>query len=206
MIKNIVLCILLLGVPIFSAHADKSCEVTPAVYHLDALPIFYTSNNMSRIKGTFGRAIGTPLLIHGWVYDSKCIPISEVSVELWHKNANGVFNFDEAHFELWDKHFTGTGTAATDNWGYFLFQTIFPGTMAKGEMPALYLRVRHPDFPILETKFFFEDFYNGRDILLKSLTNAQKYRLIAEKMENDQDFLEYKISIVMSGESHYKTN
>lgn len=187
-------------------YVDQVCIPTPAAYKIQPLPEFYHSNNMRSFIGMTGHAKGRNLVFEGRVYDNNCIPIPNAIVEIWHKNSEGIYNDDIRHMDLWDKNFTGTGSAQTDNWGRFAFYTIFPGTSDKHEMRHIDLRVRHPDFPILETRMYFEGFYTGRDSLLRGFSDSEKRQLISNREKNIGDALNFSILLVLDGQNRYKIN
>lgn len=189
-----------------SAFSRQDCEITPNLYEIKPLPYFYDSNNMRHFTGSLGRAAGTPLLIRGYVYDEKCVPIPNAVVELWHKNYSGAFNYDINYYKLHDPNFTGSGTSNTNNLGEFVFYTIFPGTTSTNERPFMNFRVRHPDFPILETRFFFEDHKHGSDSLLNRINLRKKHLLMAKRLPLKIETLEYEVFMVLDGRNKYKTN
>lgn len=186
------------------AYTIQDCRITPKLYEIEPLPHFYDSNNLRYFKGSLGRAAGTPVVVRGYVYDERCVPIPNAVVELWHKNYSGVFNYDKESIRLHDPNFTGSGTANTNNLGEFVFYTIFPGTTHVNEIPFLNFRVRHSDFPILETRFFFEDHKRGYDPLLSTLPHNKRYLLMAKRLPLKIETLEYEVFMVLDGRNKYK--
>lgn len=186
------------------AKASTMCHATPKVSDLMPLPEFANSNNLRRLTGSIYTARGMPIVIIGKVVDLNCVPIQNAVINIWQKNANGVYNFDIKQRRLWDKNFSSTGTATTDNNGTFRVVTILPG----GKSPAINFLVKHADFPTLETKFHFagarsshKHYHYGKG------RNADP--LLATKMKEcgecvcSKDICYYQLQIVLNGENKY---
>lgn len=187
-----------------ATFAVQKCQVTSALYEIKPLPEFYDSNNLRHFIGSLGDAIGTPLVLKGYLYDEKCVPIPNGIVEIWHKNYSGFFNYERLRNGYYDPNFTGSGTANTNNLGEFVFYTVFPGTSSANETPFVNIRVRHPDFPILETRFYFEDHPHSHDPLLRRLSMHKRHLLMLKRLPMKNEALEYEMFIVLDGRSKYK--
>lgn len=187
-----------------SVFAMQKCDVTPQLYEIKPLPKFYDSNNLRHFTGSLGNAIGTPLVIRGYLYDEKCVPIPNGVVEIWHKNYSGFFNYERLKEGYYDPNFTGSGTANTNNLGEFVFYTIFPGINNSNKTPFINLRIRHSDFPILETRFYFEDHLYSHDSLLKKLNRNKHHLLMLKHLPMKNESLEYELFVILDGRNKYK--
>ncbi|TZF78871.1 protocatechuate 3,4-dioxygenase [Anaplasma marginale] len=153
-----------------------NCVETPEIHDVSEMPnVFNLSNNLARKPGSPVVADGELVYIVGRVTDSKCHPLSNVSVFMWQADSRGVYNSGrvassgEAAGSLgkpgevkYDEHFNGSGKATTDNLGNFGFVTIMPGRHM-GRSPRLHFLLKHQDFPELQTEMFFEGLGGSED-------------------------------------------
>ncbi len=189
----------------------RECPITPALYDVMPLPKFQNSNNLRRLTGALNFAKGKPMILLGTVLDRNCVPIPNAVVEIWQRNSNGVYNFDIRNSSQWDPNFSSTGTTVVDNMGKFAFYTVFPGRQG-GVIPSVNFRVRHADFPLIETRFYFSGYMQGGDGLIHTISSQELQRLIAHKInscdlahEYNEDFVYYEVQIIMDGYNKYLT-
>ncbi len=95
----------------------------------------------------------------------------------------------------YDAYFIGTGSAITDNLGYYNFKTIMPG-VRNDDVPHISFMITHSDFAPLETKMFFDD--NEDDDFI-DLEKAHQKLLIAKT----SDKINYKFNITFKGKNKY---
>lgn len=143
------------------------CSPTPTM-EMDFLPVesLNRTNDLWRKAGSAEPAYGRPVYIRGIVTDKKCVPLPNVTVEVWQADSGGVYalNPDGSKVEDFvgdtgleaDKYFSGTGIAYTNNLGEFSFITVYPGALGNNT-PYLKMRIKHPGFDTITTKMFFED-------------------------------------------------
>lgn len=118
------------------------------------------TNNLRRETGSGYVADGQPIYVIGRVLDKNCIPMTGARVELWQHDAKGKLPSSEKK----DPHFTGSGTAFTDNLGQYSFLTVMPGKGSSKNLPTLYVRVTHDalDAPqVVQTHVHFVSHRHG---------------------------------------------
>ncbi len=170
---------------------------------------FSTSNNLAKKSGSFYRAYGEIIFVKGTVTDSFGVPIEGAIIEIWQANAAGKYHtlLDEDS-EYYDKYFSMSGRAITDNLGQYDFITIMPGSNP-GRGPHINMNVYHQKFGRLETEMYFEDHpYNKGDYQYMAY-NEQDRKLVTAKVRrsNFADKNSIKIctfNIVMRGVHQYK--
>ncbi|MCD6034585.1 MAG: protocatechuate 3,4-dioxygenase [Rickettsiales bacterium] len=191
-IKTVVIGITLIGsafpqnAQALSDEVVTTCTITPTVLSLVAMPeAIALTNNLRRKTASPLLADGVPIYIRGVVRDERCVPIPGVRVQVWQADAKGYYVTDSegVHDADADPNFTGSGTATTDNMGHYEFITILPGE-AEGRPPVVHLRVKHPEFGIVETDLFF-DKMPGATEYHKHLTEVVAKLLTAESQPID---------------------
>ena len=80
-------------------------------------------NDLTRISKDSPQAAGDVVEIKGRVIDGDGAPCTCALVEVWQADAEGRYG------EEGDPHFSGFGRALTDNDGYYVFTTVFPGSV-----------------------------------------------------------------------------
>lgn len=207
-----------------------NCLITPAVWDNIVQPEIYVGNNMWRMVGSADFAKGTYIEITGRVVDSNCVPLNNAVIEIWQMDHEGYdMNYygtdyltenesDNLYKKNGDKNFVGSGTAITNNLGYYTFYTIIPGNRNSDRMPHINFTIHHKDFINLETQMFFPEekysIYNdniinkliGDKILYKKLLIAKK---IASKINVGGSMPgitmdKYQFDITLEGNNKYK--
>jgi protocatechuate 3,4-dioxygenase beta subunit len=130
-----------LELPLTPACGDD--DPTPS---LTAGPFYKASSPRKRdLRSEFGR--GKPIDLVGFVVDTRCQPLSDVAVEIWHADEAG-------HYD--NKGFLLRGHQRTDAQGRWAFQTIV--TKHYSNRTAHYhFRVQRPGGRALVTQLFFPD-------------------------------------------------
>ncbi|MFI4983602.1 MAG: dioxygenase [Rickettsiales bacterium] len=187
----------------------KNCPTTPALWEIKGSPEIAKTNNLRRKTGSSEFASGDFVVISGRIVDENCVPITEATVEIWQNNALGLDQASETRDQNVDPNFLATGTAITDNLGFYDFFTIFPGKGKNGRVPHINFRVKHRDFQPLETEMFFENqLGNETDVMLNQEIPAAKQKLLIAKAEkNDNDLekgIKYVFDITLEGINKYK--
>jgi len=183
-----------------------------------SLPLILSNDNdLTFVKGHTGQAKGVTIYFRGQVLEktgpdsSVCRPIPEATVLMWQANFSGRYNhqdddngprqfphprtgnmIDRVH----DRSFQYWGKATTDQHGYFVFKTIFPGFYPATEdwyrPPHLHFSIRangHPEF-VTQTYFKGEALpnpeltheLNAKDWILRhpTISTAQQEQVIVE--------------------------
>jgi protocatechuate 3,4-dioxygenase beta subunit len=111
---------------------------------LTAGPFYKPSSPRKRdLRSEFGR--GNPIDLAGFVVDTRCRPLSDVLVEIWHADEAG--NYDNRGFLL-------RGHQRTDAEGRWAFQTIFTKNYSN-RTAHYHFRVQRQGGRALVTQLFF---------------------------------------------------
>ena len=102
---------------------------------------------------------GMPLTITGRVLDTRCRPLAEALLDVWHCDAEGVYD---------NKGYTLRGKIHADRKGRYELRTILPVPYKVGEnryRPAhIHLKISGPGTGVLTTQLYFEgDQWNTKD-------------------------------------------
>ena len=171
--------------------------------------VFSTSNDLTRVVGSFHVATGELLYLKGTITDAFGVPIEGATVRIWQTNSSGKYqSLLEEDSEYIDKNFIMSGTARSDNLGRYGFKTIFPGFI-EGRAPHINVIISHKDFGEIQTEDYFENHpLNEKDPQYMSYTEAEKEMLTAKVVNIDNmDPKQGKIAtfnIVMDGIHAYK--
>lgn len=164
------------------------CKLTPAMAP-SYVPEYGINphGNLTRKPGSPWRAKGMYSVISGTVVNEDCVPIPNVSVQLWqldsygrqfkdYKNENPWVTYDEE----FDPNFSYSGAAKTDNLGRFNLITILPGAH-KEDAPHFNLRFYHHNYNILFTRMYIKGHpRNAEDPALSELLDEQKDRVMVK--------------------------
>lgn len=124
------------------------CETTN-----DILGPFYREGAPLRSDLTDPGIEGTRITLEGTVYSSDCsTPLKGAMVEIWHCNADGVYDNDSDAFSQ-------RARLLSDDSGSYTFKTIFPGKYLNGKLyrPAhIHFRVTAPDSKELISQIYFK--------------------------------------------------
>lgn len=195
------------------------CSPTPTI-KMEFPPIesVYKTNNLWRKVGSAEPAYGKPIYIYGTVTDKKCVPLPNVTVEIWQADSEGMvaINADGTPMVDFvgdsglkpDKYFPGTGTAYTDNMGRFSFITVFPGALGEN-IPHLKVRVSHSELGTFTTKMFFATTKNNAIDPDYDALDAKKRKLVMAVtdptgMTPKKDATTYYYNITMKKKAKYR--
>jgi len=87
---------------------------------------------------------GEPITIAGYVTDSRCRPLPESLIEIWHADENG--DYDRQGYRL-------RGHQFTDEQGRWWFNTVMPA-LYPGRTRHFHFRVQRPGGAVLTTQLF----------------------------------------------------
>lgn len=156
-----IILVLITSLTAFNAEAkpaEKKCKITPATKIGDAPKKFVTTNNLRQKTGSVFVAEGSPIYIKGNIVDENCVPISDVTIELWQANAIGTAQYNPrlAKKGSVDSNFNPTGVASSDNLGNFQFTSIAPAVY-ENLPPHLHLRFKDKLFKQFDVRMFLDD-------------------------------------------------
>jgi protocatechuate 3,4-dioxygenase beta subunit len=101
------------------------------------------------------QAAGEVILLTGKVLDTSGAPIEGAAVEIWHTDANGVYDHPgDPSTESRDRAFQFYGTSVTDAAGTYGFRTIKPG-LYEPRPRHIHVKVRIDGAEALTTQFYF---------------------------------------------------
>lgn len=100
-------------------------------------------------------ARGDVLLLYGIVMDRAGHSVSDVAVEIWQTDANGIYDHPRAPSTAQrDQAFQFFGTAITDEQGFYMFRTIVPGRYPPRPR-HIHVKVKREGQELLTTQFYF---------------------------------------------------
>ena len=188
----------------FANEVLLECPTTPQIWDIATPPEAHKTNNLRRKTGSDEFAKGERITITGRVVDENCIPVTNVIVHMWQKNANGVYEYEDGNWDKKDPNFYGSGTAVTNNLGEYSFFTILPKG-SKTQSSHTNLRVSHRDFLPMETKVFFKEHLGkGKNKATMKLMGKKDFKAISiAGKQKDMEML-YNFNIVLEGQVWYK--
>ena len=155
-----------------------------------------------------GDVDGGCIVIEGRVFDGENSPVDDALIEIWQATASGHYAHPEdCRDEPPAQEFTGFGRVATDEEGYFRFETVKPGRVpGKGDS----LQAPHISVSIfargmlkrLATRLYFADeaVANAEDSILASISDeAARASLLAEPIVKEGRKI-YRFDIHLQGE------
>ena len=117
-----------------------------------------------------GSAVGTPLSLHGYVYDYNRQPVANAVVEIWQADVNGYYKHPraagpDALDPYWritadqlDSKFDYFSSVETTGSGRYSFQTIIPRwyhVFGTDRAAHIHIKVRSVDNGVLTTEIYF---------------------------------------------------
>lgn len=210
-----------------------NCKSTPQVWSIRVKPPIYATNNLRRRVGSAFMAQGEPIKVTGRVLDSRCVPVNQVLVEMWHADHQGIMrdglalNYTNDRFlystqnsfnaanpddrdmfqETIDPHFTGSGSCVTNMLGEYTFYTIMPGKVASSEPIKMMFSVHPRNGAVVETHMFFaySEAEHDPEVDAELKTSGRARELVAEEL-NDEGGEEraYRFNIVLPDNVKYK--
>lgn len=120
---------------------------------------FYKAGAPERTAMVESGTPGTPLIVSGRVLDTRCQPVPNAILDVWHCDADGVY--DNTGYKM-------RGKLQADKKGRYEIKTIVPPPYKAGPTtyrPAhLHLKLSASNVPIRTTQLYFEgDKYNAVD-------------------------------------------
>jgi protocatechuate 3,4-dioxygenase, beta subunit len=203
-----------------------NCVPTPMIWEKSPPPNIYMNNNLWRFVGSAKFAKGTYIKISGRILDNMCVPINSALVEVWQLDSRG---YDSNYYNNIsvldpslvsqslmhaDQNFVGSGSAISDNLGYYTIYTIIPGVYETDRMPHINFRISHKNMPETRTQMYFPELNMSveRDAFAKKMVKNISYRklLVAEKIGwqknilHNTDAIVYKFDIVLKAKNKYR--
>jgi protocatechuate 3,4-dioxygenase beta subunit len=147
------------------AAETMSCPTTPELWSVGILPQAKNYNDLTKNYDSFEVAKGKKIIIKGKVLDKDCVPISGAKVSIWQANSMGYYqlNVSDEYNEKYDPNFAESGNIISNNLGEFEFITVYPGKV-NAVTPNIIFKVEHQNFQPMETKMFFPENNNVKDI------------------------------------------
>jgi protocatechuate 3,4-dioxygenase beta subunit len=146
-----------------SAHAAPILKPTPACGSGEVTPQqtagpFFKPASPERASLIEPETHGNRFVLEGLVLSTRCAPVANALVELWHAGADG--RYDNQGFRL-------RGHQYTDAEGRYSFETIMPGTYGP-RTRHYHVKVQAPDRPVLTTQVYFPgEKRNATDFLFR---------------------------------------
>ncbi|MEZ5669680.1 MAG: intradiol ring-cleavage dioxygenase [Alphaproteobacteria bacterium] len=107
---------------------------------------YYTPGTPLRSDFT-GDGPGVPLLLEGFVTDAACLPLGDAVVDIWHANADGIYDNDGYRFR---------GYQRTDAAGRYWLRTIVPGLYGR-RTRHIHVKAQAAGTAVLTTQLYFPD-------------------------------------------------
>jgi protocatechuate 3,4-dioxygenase beta subunit len=142
--------------------------MTPKM-HPDNQPEFFpTYNDLNRKEGDFDSEYADSIMIRGIVADKNCVPISDVSINIWQEDEYGTVRYVPDDYFPYKGHnmnykmhrdIQGLGRTYSTNEGRFKFITVPPGGMLIKNHKQKYINISisHPDLPGFEGKLILNE-------------------------------------------------
>lgn len=147
-------------------------------YPLD-LPLDH-DNDLVRVEGQDGRAVGTIVDVVGQLLDADGKPLAGVQIEIWQVNGYGRYHhrYDDQD-KPWDPNFQGFGRTLTASDGSYRFRTVRP-VAYPGRAPHIHFAISDRRFATFYTQMYIAGApENDGDFLLRRVRDvAARERLI----------------------------
>lgn len=133
---------------------------------------YFTPNSPERSSLVEEGMSGERIILTGYVYSTDCQPIDKALLDIWHCDADGVY--DNEGYRL-------RGHVFTDEDGLYQIETIKPG-IYPGRTRHIHLKAQAPNGPVLTSQLYFPDDEetNARDRIYDE-------RLLVEWIEPESD-------------------
>ncbi|MEX2425866.1 MAG: protocatechuate 3,4-dioxygenase subunit alpha [Thermomicrobiaceae bacterium] len=146
---------------------------------------------------------GTPIVIHGYVYDGASEPVPDAAIEIWQADEEGEYLTGELFEQISrGSEFTGYGRVGTDDTGRFQIRTVKPGPVpfdnSRHQAPHICVTVYARGLlNHIVTRIYFEgDPLNDEDPILQRVPDHRRETLIATRTQDGT----YRFDIVLQGE------
>ncbi len=149
---------------------------TEGPFYPDKLPLD-TDNNLLIVNSSSTSAVGEVTHLTGSVLNSVGEPISNVVVEIWHADNNGIYLHSRCpNQEQRDRNFQGFGCSVTNASGEYSFLTIKPVPYDLGvkRTPHIHFIVRKGDKRLLTTQMYIKGHpWNEQDFIFQSIRGKE---------------------------------
>lgn len=154
---------------------------------------FVADNDLTRIVGGSGVALGQVIHINGVVRDLHCRPVPNANVEIWQACASGRYNhnFDPNPAPL-DPNFRYWGETFTNELGEYSFKTILPGAYPAADdwdrPPHIHFRIAKLGYKELITQMYFKgEPLNDMDKILTRVPRRMWNDIVVDFTTNPAD-------------------
>lgn len=143
-----------------------------------------TDNDLVRVRGVRGQALGTIAHVMGRVSDFSGAPMAGAMVEIWQCDQNGRYHhLRDRGQQRRDDGFQGHGRTISDARGYYHFRTIRPMSYP-GRTPHIHFAVVAPNGRRLVTQMYIEgESANAGDPLLNSIRDRRQRASVIVPLE-----------------------
>lgn len=152
------------GAPSLANTAQPEPESITVTYHTpsQAEGPYYTvekpadrDNDLIVVDGATGEPDGEIIEFFGVVYDSTGFPVSDVLIEIWQTDSQGVYLHPaDSGTDLRDPNFQFYGEATTADDGSYEFRTILPGRY-EPRPRHIHVKIKFEGQTLLTTQFYF---------------------------------------------------
>ncbi|MCY1291605.1 protocatechuate 3,4-dioxygenase, beta subunit [compost metagenome] len=163
-------------------------------FYPERLPLD-SDNDLVRVAGQPGGALGTLVQLHGRILDARGEPLDHALVEIWQADANGVYLAQGGTRR--DAGFQGYGRFETASSGEYRFRTIRP-VPYPGRTAHIHVAVTLPGQPRFVTQCYVRgEPGNARDYLLGAVAPDERERLLADFLPHGDGELVARFDIVL---------
>lgn len=152
-------------------------------------------NDLTRVLGQPGRALGRIADLSGQILDTNGSPLPSVRMEIWQCDANGRYRHPrERGAAPVDERFQGHGHATTDEQGRYRFRTIRP-VPYPGRTPHIHAAVFLPGQHPFTTQIYVKDEpRNTADFLFSRIPDDKRHLVLADFAPSDGVDSEVKLT------------
>ena len=119
-------------------------------------------NDLTALDGATGAPAGEIIEFSGTLYDRNGRVIPNATIEIWQKDANGVYlHPDDPSTAQRDVNFQFYGEAVTDGNGAYTFRTVFPGEY-EPRPRHIHFKVKLDGETLITSQFYFASDNSGQ--------------------------------------------
>jgi protocatechuate 3,4-dioxygenase beta subunit len=142
----------------WSASPTPSCGDSDHPTEAQTEGPFFKPRSPARTSLVDAGMKGTPLVVEGFVLDTRCRPLEGALLDFWQADDDG--NYDNRSFTLRGHQFADAG-------GRYRLETIVPGSYP-GRTRHIHVKVQARNGPLLTTQLYFPgEARNARDFLFR---------------------------------------
>jgi protocatechuate 3,4-dioxygenase beta subunit len=155
---------------------------------------FDPNNDLTRVPGRPGRALGQVVYVKGKVLDTNCQPIENANVEIWQACASGKYNNPrDPNPAPLDPNFKYWAETYTDSEGEYVFKTIIPGAYPANtdwiRPPHIHFKITRLGYHELVTQMYFKgEKFNDSDLILQRIAAVERNSVIVGFHPSPADF------------------